>query len=460
MINAGELIEEGELILDRLKNLIPLKSIDSKVDMVRVACHSEVIETILPVFDFLNNYGYISACNITQISDKTNDSLIELSSLIASSKVDILYFADSLGSASPSSIEGIVKALRSFWSGQLGIHAHDNRGLALSNTLKAIECGVEWVDSTITGIGRGPGNAKTEELIIEKDKNYIEKSLNLVPLTKIINEDFLPMKNKYSWGTNIFYYLAGKYSIHPSYIQLMLKDYRYQEEDILASINYLRDQGGKKFDFNDLDETRKFYKGVPKGEWDPSTIFKKRDVLIIGTGLEFKNHEKAVENFIKRFNPLVIAINTKTLSNNDLIDFRIACHPIRLFADVDTHLGLPQPLIIPLSMLPEQFSKILKDKDIRDFGIAISNETFEFYKTHCVIPNALVISYALAVVTSGSVKDIYLAGFDGYEQGDARNEEVNDLLFKYKKSKPKAKVIAITPTKYKNLITKSVYGLY
>jgi 4-hydroxy 2-oxovalerate aldolase len=460
MINAGELIEEGELILDRLKNLIPLKANDSKVDMVRVACHSEVTETILPVFDFLHDYGYITACNITQISDKTNERLIELSSLIASSKTDILYFADSLGSASPSSIKSIVNSLRSYWSGQLGIHAHDNRGLALSNTIKAIECGVEWVDSTITGIGRGPGNAKTEELIIEKDKNYIENSLNLVPLTKIINESFLPMKNKYSWGTNIFYYLAGKYSIHPSYIQSMLKDYRYQEEDILASINYLRDQGGKRFDFNDLDETRKFYKGDPKGEWDPSTIFKKRDVLIIGTGLEFKNHEKAVENFIKRFNPLVIAINTKTLSNNNLIDFRIACHPIRLFADVDTHLGLPQPLIIPLSMLPEQFREILKDKDIRDFGIAISNDTFEFHKTHCVTPNALVISYALAVVTSGSVKNIYLAGFDGYEQGDARNEEVNDLLFKYKKSQPQAKVIAITPTKYKNLISKSVYGLY
>ena len=52
----------------------------------------------------------------------------------------------------------------------------------------------------------------------------------------------------------------------------MLKDYRYQEEDILASINYLRDQGGKRFDFNDLDDTRKFYKGVPKGNWNPQTV--------------------------------------------------------------------------------------------------------------------------------------------------------------------------------------------
>ena len=302
MINANELISNEKLLLDRLKKLIPLKASKSKVDMVRVACHSEIIEKILPVFDFIHNQGYISSCNITQISDKTTKRLEELSWLISTSKVDILYFADSLGSSTPKSIQEIVKALKKNWKGQLGIHAHNNTGLALSNTLQAIECGVQWVDSTITGIGRGPGNTLTEELIFELSQNNrdpINNNLNLVPLIQIINNHFLPMKNKYSWGTNIFYYLAGKYSIHPSYIQAMLKDYRYQEEDILASINYLRDQGGKKFDYSDLDEARKFYKGQPKGEWDPKTIFKNRDVLIIGTGPEFKIMKKQLNLSLK-----------------------------------------------------------------------------------------------------------------------------------------------------------------
>ena len=462
MINANELISNEEFILERLKKLIPLRASQSKVDMVRVACHSEIIEKILPVFEFLHDYGYISCCNITQISDKNNQKLTELSGLLSSTKVDILYFADSLGSLTPSSIKAIVKALRSNWSGQLGIHAHNNRGLALSNTLEAIELGVEWADSTITGIGRGPGNTLTEELILEKRQKKLnpkQKNLNLVPLIKIINDHFLPMKNKYSWGSNIFYYLAGQYSIHPSYIQSMLKDYRYQEEDILASINYLRDQGGKFFDYNDLDETRKFYKGRPKGKWDPKTFFKNRDVLILGTGPEFKNHEKAIESFIKRKSPVVLAINTNTLPNNDLIDLRIACHPTRLFADVDKHLKLPQPLIIPISMLPEEFSKIFEEKEIRDFGIGLSNTHFEFHKSFCIIPNALVLSYSLAVTTSGSARNIYLAGFDGYPEGDSRNDEVNDLLSKYKDSKSDTNVIAITPTKYKNLISKSVYGI-
>lgn len=462
MINAKELISNGVLDTERLKQLIPFKASQSKVSMVRVACSSEIIEKILPVFKYLHNYGYITSCNITQISDKTNEKLKELSYLLSSTKVDILYFADSLGSSTPSSIKEIVKALRSNWTGELGIHAHNNTGLALSNTLQAIECGVEWVDSTITGIGRGPGNALTEELILEINQGKFrpkKNNLNLVPLIQIINKHFLPLKRKYSWGSNIFYYLAGKYSIHPSYIQAMLKDFRYQEEDILASINYLRDQGGKNFDYGDLDEARKFYKGKPKGKWDPKTLLKGKDVLIIGTGPKFKNHEKAIESFIKRNKPIVLAINTKSLSNNNLIDLRIACHPTRLLSDIDKHLNLPQPLIIPLSMLPDEFNRVFLDKDIKDFGIGLTNSHFEFHNSFCMIPNTLVLSYALAVVTSGSAQNIYLAGFDGYPQGDIRNDEVNDLLSRYKASKPDANIIAITPTKYKNLISRSVYGI-
>ena len=37
--------------------------------------------------------------------------------------------------------------------------------LALANTVAANANGVKWVDSTVLGMGRGPGNVKTEELI-------------------------------------------------------------------------------------------------------------------------------------------------------------------------------------------------------------------------------------------------------------------------------------------------------
>ena len=457
MINANDFIENKKFNDKKFKEIVPVRANLSKVNLIRVACHNEVIEYISPLFDFLSDYGYKTACNITKISEKSTKEIDKISSILSSSNVDIVYFADSLGSLAPNQINQITKSIRNNWSGPIGIHAHDNKGLALSNTLEAIKCDITWLDSTITGIGRGPGNAKTEELVLELNKN---NNLNLVPLVKIIKEEFNPLKNKYQWGTNIFYYLAGKYSIHPTYIQSMLTDSRYQEEDILASINYLKDQGGKSFNFDDLNELRKFYKGKPSGSLDPKLIFRNKDVLIIGTGKHVEKHEKALTSFIKKNNPIVLAINTQTLKENKLINYRVACHPTRLFADIPTHLKLNQPLIIPLSMLPEKFSKLLKDKKILDYGIGISHGGFKCLDKFCMIPNSLVFSYALALVTGGNANKIFLAGFDGYDSDDSRNDEVNEVILKYKNSYPNSEVIAITPTKYKNIISKSVYGIF
>ena len=81
------------------------------------------------------------------------------------------------------------------------------------------------------------------------------------------------------------------------------------------------------------------------------------------------------------------------------------------------------------------------------------------YENYCSVPNALVLSYALAISVSGKANTIYLAGFDGYENSDTRNEEINELLIKFKTHSPESNLIAITPTKYKNIVSKSIYGI-
>ena len=52
----------------------------------------------------------------------------------------------------------------------LGIHAHDNMCLGLVNTLRAHAKGVTWLDATVTGMGRGAGNTRTEDLVIELEE--------------------------------------------------------------------------------------------------------------------------------------------------------------------------------------------------------------------------------------------------------------------------------------------------
>ena len=58
-----------------------------------------------------------------------------------------MYFADSLGNLKPKDIEKICLIFRSYWKKEFGIHAHDNQGYALSNSLTAIKNGATWINS-------------------------------------------------------------------------------------------------------------------------------------------------------------------------------------------------------------------------------------------------------------------------------------------------------------------------
>ena len=40
----------------------------------------------------------------------------------------------------------------------------------MENSMIALNNGVNWIDSTVLGMGRGPGNVKTENLILELEK--------------------------------------------------------------------------------------------------------------------------------------------------------------------------------------------------------------------------------------------------------------------------------------------------
>ncbi len=48
------------------------------------------------------------------------------------------------------------------------------------------------------------------------------------------------MQKYYGWGMNPFYFLAGQNGIHPTYIQEIIQDNRYDEEYILAAIDFLK----------------------------------------------------------------------------------------------------------------------------------------------------------------------------------------------------------------------------
>lgn len=456
MVNGGDLLTDTG-VEGALERLFPEDAATSPVEIVRLAVHFHEFDRVLPAIGWLRERGYRVGLNLMQISDRSREEVVELATKASEHPVEVIYFADSMGSITPDDTARIIEWLRKGWDGAIGCHAHDNMGLALPNTLRAEAEGASWLDATVTGMGRGPGNARTEELVIESVALFGRRP-DLVPLMGLIREDFAPMKEKYGWGSNAYYYLSGKYGIHPTYIQEMLTDARYHAEDIIAVIDHLRAIGGKKFSAGTLESARNFYTGEPRGIWSPSSILQDREVVILGTGPSAARHRAALEAYIRRARPIVVALNTQTAIDPNLIDLRAACHPVRMLADAETHLALPQPLIAPASMLPESLRAEFNAKRLLDFGLGVDEGRFEFHDTYCIAPNSLVLGYALAVATSGRAARILMAGFDGYPAGDPRNEEIEAMLQALEEAGASAPRISITSTRYKNLMSQSIYG--
>ena len=456
MINAADLFYETNT-KKSLNKLFPNSHVNSKVDIVRIASHFDELNVSIEASNWLSEKGFDVGINLMQISDRSEKQIEEFAKLANDKSIKVVYFADSLGSLRPVDIKKIVKVLSENCIKPIGVHAHDNMSLALLNTLEALNYGATWLDSTVMGMGRGPGNVKTENLLFEIE-NLREKPLNILPLMTFSSKYLKPLQKKYQWGTNLYYYLAGKFGIHPTYIQEMLVDPRFNEEDIISVIKNLKLSGGKKFSFNNLHGARNFYKNKKNGNWVPAKEISEKKVLILAPGPSLKKYKKEIEDYIIKNNLIVIALNSDQIINPDLINYRAACHPLRLLADMPTYKLLKQPLITPYSMLPEVIKKELNKDNILDFGIQIDPPLFSVDKNSCKIPNLLVLGYALGVVKSGKVSKIFLAGFDGYPTGDVRNNEVEDVINSFLIAFKEMNLISITPTSYKGLRSQSLYA--
>ena len=275
MVNASDLLSyKNKNPLTNIKILFPPKK--NRINFVRIACHFEEFKKVIGISKYLKKRGYLVGFNLMQCSERSETEIIDIGKVATQYPIDILYFADSMGGMNSKQISRIVELLKLNWKKDLGIHTHDNMCRAFTNTDQAIEDGVNWIDGTVTGMGRGPGNIKTEYLLINYSQFFKKK--NLYPILNLIEIFFKPLQLTHNWGPNPFYFLAGKSGIHPTFIQDILKDSRYSISDKLLFIDHLKLSRADKFDKALLDYDRKIYQekisGSAKKKWIPSKILK------------------------------------------------------------------------------------------------------------------------------------------------------------------------------------------
>ena len=113
MINASELLShKTKKPIENIKLLF--KSKKSQIKLVRIACHYFEVENTLPVSIWLKKRGFKVAFNIMQIAERTDKEIEYLGKICSNYPIDVLYFADSMGSLKANQIKKIILLLKNF----------------------------------------------------------------------------------------------------------------------------------------------------------------------------------------------------------------------------------------------------------------------------------------------------------------------------------------------------------
>ena len=184
----------------------------SPVDMIRVATYIKDIDKAIDLAKRTKDLGYETCVNIMSISKESEFAMVEALDQLAKTNVDCVYVVDSYGALYCEQIEYLVKLYRERLPGkEIGVHMHNNQQLAFANTIEGIIHNANYLDASLFGIGRGPGNCCLE-LLMGFLKN---PKFNLSPILKFVQDYMLPLREKIEWGYIIPYMLTGILNEHP-----------------------------------------------------------------------------------------------------------------------------------------------------------------------------------------------------------------------------------------------------
>jgi len=439
----GIMLNEKEIDKDSIDKL--LSSAVGFIDFVRMAVDPANLERAGQTALKIKSLGFEVGFNVMYMSkwDSYPGFIDRISSL--NGVVDSFSMVDSYGGMLPHEVKALTQSVKSIMKCKVGFHGHNNIELAFANSLAAIEGGCDIVDSTVTGMGRGAGNLRTE-LILSYFSSKENVSTDFNALSNTVS-DFERMKEKYGWGTTLPYMVSGFSSLPQKDVMDWVTRRFYSINSILQALHNMRDKKGDNLKLPAFNSEKE-----------------KFDIaLIVGGGPRAIKASKAVIQFLDKQKDkkvcIIHASSKNAASYGDSGFHQFFClvgnegHRLEKVFDGFN----PEMISCVLPPYPRKMGTYIPEK-LKDKSFELDDITFSpLYKdSHTAL--------ALQTATELSVQTIYITGYDGYEGMADENEQMltkeNEYLFsQFLNENPGIDISAITFTKYKGIKNQSVYGL-
>lgn len=461
---------------DALLALFP-PSDGSRVDLVRVAVRPKDLDLAIRQVALLHDRGYLTTINLMAWASIPEAARKDLITRLAHSKADVSYIADSYGSMHPPEVAAAVHTWRetlttldlTLEARPFGVHLHNNLELAFANALAAIEAGATWVDASVIGMGRGPGNLKTELILQHLETRQKHPRYRTAPVYDLISRTWDPLHRQYAWGPSAPYVLSGHLAVHPTYAQDLLESGRYTTSEVTTILHTLHhNKTGSSFSRQALDaaiSSRTTATTAASNDLERHHLdafrgpdWSDREVLVIGRGPSTLRHAAAINRYIEKRRPIVLECNHVAeiaKSPDHLSCFIVAANaqrmvPEALAANKSVLLGFArggQPAVTPTQ------NTFLEPYEVTSHALSTDP---------CVIPADVVSMFAIAQAVRRGVTKVAVVGFDGYVGSSSGRDqrmqkELEEFFALLSERHPTVEVATLTPSGFP-IRARSIYG--
>ena len=403
----------------------------SPVKIYRVACHKNKAVEAIRMCEDIKGKGYVTSIQLMGIVTYSQEDFDRVMKPLKESSLDYVYFADSYGSLLPQDISRYIKIFKQTGK-KVGFHAHNGLQLAFANTLEAINNGIDIVDGTVYGMGRGAGNLPIEALITYLEKTLSHKKYNSMPVLDLIDRYFVALKHQLTWGYSLPYMLSGIFEVHPDYAKKIIDYHEYNMDDMVKVLEVVKGMAPVGFkteimervinsgfvsSLGELEDSghhneQQLRRLINKYPLKYKDRHKDRDFLILANGPTLKEHKQDIDRFVKSYNPVVMGANY--LGGLFKPDYHAFSNKKR-FATYMEEVDRESALLLSTSF-SERFIKDYTDRPYdRIVHLNRVSKNFEI-KDDVITSNCRTISILMiAVAIVMGAKRIFIAGMDGYK---------------------------------------------
>jgi len=285
------------------------KSSDLQVAKVLETTLEENLNMIADSIEYLRAKGLTVFFDAEHFFDgfKTNpDYSLRCLQVAADAGASCLILCDTNGGTLPDEITTAVKAAKELTAVPLGIHAHNDSGLAVANTLVAVNAGASQVQGTINGYGERCGNADLCSVIPDlKFKMGIDcitdtQLAKLTEVSRFVSEaaNLIPDAFAPYVGSSVFTHKAG---LHVSALTKWMESYQHIDPTRVGNRprTLVSELSGKR---NILYKAKEMGLELsPKGEEAQKLLNQVK--LLESRGFQYENAEASFELLAHRASP-------------------------------------------------------------------------------------------------------------------------------------------------------------